>query len=184
MSLPFIKPQQWISIALLALGVGSTALQPCHALDVAAFRAEDVVPILSEFKTSAKLSANQQILWQQTETRVRTLLHQRETRQREMQERVKKRLQEKAPELRDLAKAMDQDDAITAQENQQLREYWMTLHDALNDEQREALTVLMNEQLLRQPGADKEHRSGPGKKPASTGRHGNKGGQRPPGAGQ
>ena len=183
MSLPFVKPQQWISIALLALGVSTAALQPCHALDVAAFRAEDVAPILSEFKTTAKLSANQQILWQQTESKVRTLLRQRETRQREMQERVKKRLQEKAPELRDLAKAMDQDDAITLQENQQLREYWMTLHDALNDEQREALTVLMNEQLLRQPGADKERRSGTGERPAGSGRHG-KGGQRPPGAGQ
>ena len=36
--------------------------------------------------------------------------------------------------------AMDQDDAITLQENQQLREYWMTLHDVLSDEQREAPT--------------------------------------------
>ncbi|MBY0573944.1 MAG: hypothetical protein K2P84_09705 [Undibacterium sp.] len=151
------------------------------AVDVSEFRAQDVLAILSVYKTSANLSANQQALWQQTETKSKTLLRIREARHHELQENIKKRLQENNPEWRDIAKMMDQDDLASTQENQQLRAYWMDIYDALNDHQREALTVLMRDQLARVEDKPKEARTS-ADKPNNGGGHRNGKGERRGGA--
>ncbi|MES2049851.1 MAG: hypothetical protein V4447_15725 [Pseudomonadota bacterium] len=146
-----------------------------YAIDLWEFSAQDVLPILTEFKTAAKLSANQQTLWQQMESKTKTIFRSREDRRHEIQSNIKNRLKDKSPELRDLAISMNQEDKLSAQENQELREYWMTMYDALNDGQRDMLAALISDQLARVADKPKEIRTN-GEKPSGAGRHGNKGG--------
>ncbi|MFZ6819872.1 hypothetical protein [Undibacterium sp. Ji22W] len=127
-----------------------------QAIDIWDFRAQDVLPILGEFKNNANFTLNQQGLWQQIEARTKAILRVREDRRHEIQLSIKKRLQTKAPELRDLAQLMDQDDTLSKRENQELRECWMTMYDALSDVQRDALVGLMSDQLARVADRPKE----------------------------
>jgi vacuolar-type H+-ATPase catalytic subunit A/Vma1 len=151
------------------------AMSSAYAVDVWEFRAQDILPILSEYKTSANFSANQQALWSQMESKTKTILRTRDERRQAIQVSIKKRFQDKSPELRDLAKLLDQDDIASAQENQALRESWMTMYDALNDAQRDALVLMLNDQLARVADKPKEMRSG-GDKPAAGAHRGGKGG--------
>ncbi|MBC3872808.1 hypothetical protein [Undibacterium flavidum] len=158
-SLPSTKKMTMASLwGLLMAGmlIGVNA----QAIDIWEFRAQDVLPILGEFKNNANFTSNQQGLWLQMEARTKAMLRVREDRRHEIQLSIKKRLQTKAPELRDLAQLMDQDDTLSARENQELRECWMTMYDALSDVQRDALAVLMNEQLMRVADKPKEAQHG------------------------
>ena len=68
--------------AALALGA---LLSPAFAVPVMDMRAEDFLPLAADLKQQLKLNTNQQTLWQQTESRTRTLLRERKSRRERLQ---------------------------------------------------------------------------------------------------
>lgn len=134
--------------AALAL---SALLSPAFALPVTEMRAEDYLPMAAELKKSLNLNANQQILWSQTESKTRKLLSDRKARRERLQAATLAGTQGANVELRDLGKAMDEETTISAAEEKQLREWWLTVNDALTEGQRQAVVQLVSEQLQRVP---------------------------------
>ncbi|GGX84279.1 hypothetical protein [Pseudoduganella dura] len=153
-----------------ALLVAGTAF----ALPMAEMRAQDLLMMAPALKEALKLNANQQTLWQQTEGRTRTLLRERQSRTEKMQAAALQALQGKNVELRELTGALDAENAAEAAEEKQLREWWLTVNDALDESQRGAVAVFLAEQLQRKPegpgtggggaprGEGGGHRGGPG----------------------
>ena len=129
----------------------SAATLPALALPVMEMRAEDLLPMAADLKTSLNLNANQQTLWQQTEGRTRALLRERQARRERLQAASKVGLNGAGVELRDLVGAVDAETATTAAEEKQLREWWLTVNDALSEPQRRVVASLLAEQLLRMP---------------------------------
>jgi len=175
LSLPVPAALSRVSAALALSAMLSSAL----ATPVAEMRADDYLPMAAELKKSLNLNANQQTLWAQTESRTRKLLAERKARRERLQAAALAGVQAANPELRDLGKAMDEESNISAAEEKQLREWWLTVNDALTEDQRQAVAQLVAEQLQRvqdpgggsrpaRPEGGAEHRGG--------GRHGGQGG--------
>ncbi|MYM69334.1 hypothetical protein GTP45_21190 [Pseudoduganella sp. FT55W] len=141
--LPF--PVRRLSAALIL----SALLSPAFALPVAEMRAEDYLPMASELKKSLSLNANQQTLWAQTESKTRKLLSERKARRERLQAATLAGAQGANVELRDLGKAMDEETNISAAEEKQLREWWLTVNDALSESQRQTVAQMLSEQLQR-----------------------------------
>ena len=155
--------------AALAL---AAVLAPAWSLPVMDMRAEDFLPMAAELKKSLALNANQQTLWLQTENKTRALLRERLARRERLQAAAKAGTEGANVELRDIAKAVDEETATSAAEEKQLREWWLTVNDALSESQRQAVVRLVAEQLLRVPDS--------GNRPAGEGR-GKEEGSRPSG---
>lgn len=132
--------------AALAL---SAMLTSAFATPVAEMRAEDYMPMAAELKKSLNLNANQQTLWAQTESRTRKLLAERKARRERLQAAALAGAQGANAELRDLGKAMDEETNLSAAEEKQLREWWLTVNDALTEGQRQTVVQLVAEQLQR-----------------------------------
>ena len=156
-----------LAAALLMAGSAS-------ALPMMEMRAQDLLMMAPALKDSLKLNANQQTLWQQTESRTRALLRERQSRAERMQAAALQALENPGVELRDLAGALDREGATALAEEKQLREWWLTVNDALDESQRRAVAVFLAEQLQRKsegPGGGNGgtprgegggHRGGPG----------------------
>ncbi len=134
---------------LLAAAVLGVAMLPAIALPVMEMRAEDLLPMAVELKKALNLNPNQQTLWQQTESKTRTLLRERQARRERLQAATKAGLEGASVELRELGAAVDTETATTAAEEKQLREWWLTVNDALTEAQRKQVVQLVSEQLLR-----------------------------------
>lgn len=128
-----------------ALGAAGSTL----AVPLMDMRAEDLLPMTSEFKKSLNLNANQQTLWQQVESRSRAVLRERQHRREALQDKARTLLAKPDVELRELNALVEQEGATAEQEDKQLRELWLGLNDALDDAQRRQVATLVNEQLLR-----------------------------------
>ncbi|AVR99015.1 hypothetical protein C9I28_02600 [Pseudoduganella armeniaca] len=133
-------------LALAAAFCGSALATP-----VMDWRAPDLLMMAPDLKGTLKLNANQATLWNQTESRTRALLRERQSRQEQLQARALQALQANGVELRALAGALDGEDTTLLAENHQLREWWLTVNDALDDVQRQAVAVFLAEQLQRKP---------------------------------
>jgi hypothetical protein len=133
-----------LAAALLVAGTAS-------ALPMTEMRAQDLLMMAPALKESLKLNANQQTLWQQAESRTRTLLRERQSRTEKMQAAALQALQGKDVELRELNGALDAENATEAGEEKLLREWWLTMNDALDENQRRAVGVFLAEQLQRKP---------------------------------
>jgi hypothetical protein len=169
---------------LLASSLG-TAL-PSFAVPLLDLRAEDMLPIAAEARTTLHLNANQLTLWNQVEGRTRTVLRERQRRRDALQEQAKTLLGKPDVELRDLAKAADAERTASAAEDGQLQALWLEVNDALDDGQRRQVAGLLGEQLMRvvpEGGAGRpaggEHTGGRGRG-AGGGGHG-RGGMGGPG---
>jgi hypothetical protein len=150
----------------------SAVLSPAFALPVMDMRAEDFLPMAAELQKTLNLNPNQQILWQQVESKTRNLLRERKARRERLQAATQASTQNAGVELRDLAKAVDEETTVSANEEKLLREWWLTVNDALNETQRATVVQLVSEQLLRVPdngnhaaphkesGGDQPHRGG------------------------
>ncbi|WP_229217625.1 hypothetical protein [Massilia forsythiae] len=136
-----------VRASLLALAVGAAA--PSFAVPLMDMRAEDLLPMASEFKKSMNLNANQQTLWTQVESRSRSILRERQRRREALQERSKALLAAPNAELRELNALVDAETAAANAEDKQLRELWLGLNDALDDKQRAQVATLLGEQLMR-----------------------------------
>lgn len=160
------------------------AVAPAFAVPVMDMRAEDLVPMAAEFRQSLNLNANQQTLWAKVESQSKALLRERKARRERLQEATRQGLQAQNVELRDLQKALEDEQATTAQEDRQLREWWLGINDALNDSQREAAAKFLLDQLIRMedgPGGHTERPSG--SEGVHRGGHGGRGGTGGPGRG-
>lgn len=132
--------------AALALGA---MLSPAFAVPVMDMRAEDFLPLAADLKQQLKLNANQQTLWQQTESRTRNLLRERKSRRERLQAAALTAAQTPGVELRDVARTVDAESTASASEEKQLREWWLIVNDALDETQRGIVAQQLNEHLLR-----------------------------------
>ena len=145
LSLPSCSVLRRVSAALAL----SALLAPAFALPVMEMRAEDFLPMAAELKKSLNLNTNQQTLWQQVESKTRNLLRERKTRRDHLQAATQAGTQGANVELRDLARAIDEETRLGAEEEKLMREWWLTVNDALNESQRQTVVRLVGEQLLR-----------------------------------
>lgn len=153
-----MKPVRVARAAALALMLAASAT--AFATPLMEMRAEDLLMMAADFRKELNLNANQQTLWQQTESRTRTVLRERQSRREKMQAAERAALEGKDVELRDLVGAIDAESAMTMAEEKQLREWWLTVNDALNETQRRQVAVFLTEQMQRVPG-----REGGGERP-------------------
>jgi len=181
-----------IRTARAAWLVLAMAVAPAFAVPVMDMRAEDLVPMAAEFRKSLNLNANQQTLWAKVESQSHALLRERKARRERLQEATKLALQAQNVELRDLQAGLEAEQAATAAEDRQLREWWLGINDALDDGQRQAAAKFLVDQLIRMedgpgggherpPGEEGGHRGGRGGHGARAGAGGGMGG---PGGGR
>src|SRR5471030_1843736 len=131
----------------------SAAAMPLSALalPIMDMHLEDLLPMAPDFKKELNLNANQQTLWQQTESRSRQVMRERQSRRLKMQDAVTNALAGKQVELRDLVGVIDAETATAAAEEKQMREWWLTVNDALNEQQRQQVATFLSEQMMRVP---------------------------------
>ncbi|APA70677.1 hypothetical protein [Janthinobacterium sp. 1_2014MBL_MicDiv] len=132
----------------LALLLGSAALT-ASAVPIAEMRLEDLLPMAPDFKTELKLNANQSILWQQVEAKTRQMLRERKARRERLQAGVQQGLQAPQLELRDLLGGLDDESTLSLAEEKQLRAWWLSVNDALDERQRQAVAQFIAGQMAR-----------------------------------
>jgi hypothetical protein len=132
----------------LALLLGTAALT-ASAVPVAEMRLEDLLPMAPDFKTELKLNANQSTLWQQVEGKSRQLLRERKARRERLQAGVTQGLQAPRLELRDLLAGLDNESTQSLAEEKQLREWWLSVNDALDENQRQMVAQFIAGQMAR-----------------------------------
>lgn len=166
---------------LAALTIGLVA--PALAVPLMDMKAEDLLPMASEFRKELNLNANQQTLWSQVESRSKSLLRERKARREKMEAAAKQTLGGKDVELRELTGAMDAESAATASEDKQLREWWLTVNDALDEKQRAQVANFIAEVMQRKDdgpgpraGAERPAGEGGGRHRAGAGGPGGMGG--------
>ena len=115
-------------------------------------------------------------LGQQVEGKTQALLRARTQRHAALQDAALQAAQAPKAELRDLAPAIDGEEQAMLAENRQIREWWLSVNDALDDTQRAAVLQLLAEQLQK-AAFDGLHEGGRGERPAG-GPHGGSGGGR------
>ena len=167
-----------IRTARAAWLVLAMAIAPAFAVPVMDMRAEDLVPMASEFRKSLNLNANQQTLWAKVESQSRALLRERKARRDRLQEATRQALQAQSVELRELQAGLEAEQAATAAEDRQLREWWLGINDALDDGQRQAAAKFLVDQLIRMedgPGGGHPERPAGGEG-GHRGGHGGRGG--------
>jgi len=141
MKLPFLR-----LCAALVLG---TAAATASAVPIAEMRLQDLLPMAPDFKTELKLNPNQQILWQQVENKTRQLLRERQSRRERLQAGVQQALASPTVELRELVGGMDHESTVSLAEEKQLREWWLSVNDALDERQRQVVAVFIAGQMAR-----------------------------------
>jgi hypothetical protein len=151
--------------------------KPSFAMPFTEIRVEELMRSEGDLKKSLHLNSNQQLLWEQTEAKTRSLLRTRQSRREQLQAKLKTMLGNNGTDLRDVAKDIDADADLSHQEDRQLREYWLTVNDALDDTQRQTVLQFLADQLDRMPGPDTTDRP-TGRSPGGMrgGMHGRMGG--------
>ena len=132
----------------LAFLLGTTALT-ASAVPIAEMRLEDLLPMAPDFRTELKLNANQTTLWQQVEGKTRQLLRERKARRERLQAGVTQGLQAPRLELRDLLAGLDNESTQSLAEEKQLREWWLSVNDALDEQQRQMVAQFIAGQMAR-----------------------------------
>lgn len=150
---------------------GSSASMAIPLMDM---RAEDMLPMIFELRSELHLNANQQTLWQRVESKSRAILRERIDRRARMQEQAKAMLEKKDVELREVNALIDAEAGMSAAEDKQLRELWLTVNDALDDSQRRQVATFASEQMQRveHPDTPRPQRSGDSGEAGRGGRRG------------
>ncbi|CAN7657282.1 hypothetical protein LJR289_005039 [Pseudoduganella sp. LjRoot289] len=149
---------------------------PAFAVPVMEMRAEDLLVMAADFRKELNLNVNQTTLWQQTESRTRTLLRERKSRRERMQLAVRPALDRKDVELRELAGGVETEALLAAAEEKQLRTWWLEVNDALDETQRGKVAVFLAEQMQRVEGGAGERPERKKEGGEGGGRGGHKGG--------
>jgi hypothetical protein len=124
---------------------------PAVAIPAMDVQFEDLMAQSGDVKKSLNLNPNQQVLWQQSESKMRAILAARMRRRDQLQSGLQKELGDTRTELRDLAKKVDAEADLNYQENKQLRELWLTVNDALTDAQRQTILLFLADRLQLVP---------------------------------
>jgi hypothetical protein len=135
--------------ALIFVGFGVTGSLPAYAMLLMDAPGEEVLKQSAEIRLRLNLTANQQVLWQQVESRTREMVRERRARRERLQAELKSSLDDRKIELRDLAKKIDAEEELGSQEIRKIRELWLTLDDALDDTQRQVAHAFLREQIDR-----------------------------------
>ncbi|MES2297465.1 MAG: hypothetical protein V4582_10500 [Pseudomonadota bacterium] len=148
-----MKSKPFVRAIALALFVGAVVPAPgaAFATPVAEMRAEDLLPLAAEVKKMLALSVNQQTLWQQVENKSRAILRERQARRERLQAALRQRLDAPNVELRELAPSVEAEASASAAEENTLRELWLGVNDALDENQRQKVAQVLAEQLTRVP---------------------------------
>lgn len=128
---------------------GALLASTAHATRIMDLRAEQLIFMANDLKASLALSPNQQTLFQQVGTKSAALMRTRQLRRDRLQADLKRRLAEPEPDLRAWSAAIDEETATAAAEDRQLREFWLGVHDALDDKQRATVVQTLLSQLER-----------------------------------
>jgi hypothetical protein len=154
---------------LLSLALAGTA--PAFALPLTDMRPDVLLAMAPDFRKTLNLNANQQTLWQQVEGKSRAILRERQARREKLQQQASAGLDKPSAELREVGALLDAEEAASAAENRQLRELWLTVNDALDDNQRRQVVVFVTEQMQRVDGPE-GHGVPAGKEEGGRGRGG------------
>jgi hypothetical protein len=141
-----------LQAVFLALALSGSAA-PVLATPLMDMVASDLLPMAPDFRKTLNLNANQQTLWQQVESRTRSVLHERQSRRERMQQQARAMLDKPDVELRELNALIDAEAGLTAAEDKELRQLWLTMNDALDDGQRRKVATFVSEQMMRVPDA-------------------------------
>ncbi|PRC91897.1 hypothetical protein [Solimicrobium silvestre] len=133
-----------------------------HAMSLFDLRADALMARLPELKKSLNLNANQQILWQQSEAKTRSLMRAKELRRIKLDDLVREMVQTPNVELRDIDAKLDGERQAAQLEDQQSHETWLTMFDALDDKQRVLVQEFLYEQLMRSGNEEKSSADSPG----------------------
>ena len=139
-----LTPFARAAVLALLLHAGLAGATPVMDL-----RAADLLALRPELRTALALNDNQQRLWQQSESRTRALLRERQARRARLQEQGAQLARREGAELRELGAALDAEEAASAAEDRQLRELWLVFNDALDDRQRAVVLRFLADQLER-----------------------------------
>jgi uncharacterized membrane protein YgcG len=123
--------------------------QTSFAVPLMDFQAEDIIPMAEELKPSLNLNVNQEILWRKVEEKTRVIVREQQSRARQLQVSAVRQMGNPDLELRDLSPAVESDSTLSNNENKELRELWLTINDALNDEQRQKVRLYIADRLQR-----------------------------------
>jgi hypothetical protein len=128
----------------------------------------------ADAKKELGLNENQNLLWEQSVRKTRAILRARKERRELVDAAARKAAVDTAADLRSLAAPLEDDAALSQIEDRQLRETWLTLNDALNDQQRAVVLARVRSTLERQPPGPGDRREGSpergGGKPEGGGR--------------
>lgn len=174
--MPFRFPHLAITLAF-ALGT-SVLAAGAYAVNPVDMRAEQLIFAASFVKESLALTPNQQILWQQVNAKSEALLRARKQRQDKLQAGMAAALAGGTADLRELAGGMARESGARAAEEAQLREWWLSVNDALDDQQRAVALKFLVTQLERVERGD-----GPPRGERARGQPGERGGRQKPGQG-
>ena len=125
------------------------------AISVFDLRTDALMMRLPELKKNLNLNSNQQILWQQCENKTNSLLRAKEIRRIKVDQTVRDMIQQPNVELRDIDARLREEKRITEIDEQQGRDIWLSMFDALSDTQRLQVQNFLYEQLLESGNPDK-----------------------------
>lgn len=164
----------------LSFALGASVLAAgAYAVNPADMRAEQLIFAASFMKEPLALTPNQQVLWQQVNAKSETLLRARKQRRDKLHSVLAASLAGGNADLRELAGGMAQESRTSADEETQLRELWLTVNDALNDQQRAVALKFLVTQLERVEQGDRPPRGD-----REQGPPGERGGRQKQGPGQ
>jgi hypothetical protein len=131
-----------------------------HATPLMEVRADQLLFAANELKSSLALTPNQLTLWQQVSAKASGILRARQQRREHLHMTVKEKLADPAVELRDVGHAVDAEADLSAGEDKQLRELWLSVTDALSDQQRAKVSAELLSILERVDAPDRPQHGG------------------------
>ncbi|ASU40452.1 hypothetical protein hmeg3_20555 [Herbaspirillum sp. meg3] len=139
----------FLQAAALSLSLLALTPMPAQATPLMDLFPEDIINTVQQLKPDLNLNPNQQILWRQTEQKTLAIVRQHQLRRDRLQAETARNMSKPGFELRDLGRAVEQESALSEEDNRQLRELWLTVADALDDTQRQAVQTFIADRLQR-----------------------------------
>ncbi len=170
-----MKPVNFLRMLALSTSLLGFS-QSSWSLPIFDLRIDDLIAKAGEIKQTLNLNENQKILWQQVEVKSARISRERQARRERLQASVTKELADSKTELRDLVVKINTESDAIATEDKAMRELWLTINDALNENQRIIVANFFNEQLQRIP--DMGHEKEAGRKINESGSHNRPGSKR------
>ena len=148
---PFFLPRFTHYLRAAALSLSLLTLTPlsARATPLMDLFPEDIISTVQQLKPELNLNPNQQILWRQTEQKTLVIVRQHQLRRDRLQAETAHNMSKPGFELRELGRAVEQESTLSEDDNRQLRELWLTVADALDDTQRQAVQSFIADRLQR-----------------------------------